>query len=149
MALMTLYLAGCAATVPMASSEEDSHRKAFGKPSAGNAGLYIYRDSTLGFALAKGVYVDDQMLGQTASMTYFYKEVKPGVHKISTESEFGNNDINVTVSAGRNYFINQYIKMGLFVGGSDLQLMGEAAGMNGVRACRLAKETGPIVGAAN
>lgn len=142
MLIASSYLVGCAATVPMASIEEDSIRKQFKKPTQGYAGIYIYRDSSLGFALTKGVFINDVFLGETAAMTYFYKEVKPGSHKISTASEFSNNDLVINVEKGRNYFINQFIKLGLFVGGADLQQVSEATGMNGVRQCRLAKEAG-------
>jgi len=145
----SVYLVGCAATVPMASLEEDSARKQFKKPTKGMGGIYIYRDSTLGFALTKAVFVDDVMLGETAAQTYFYKEVKPGSHKLSTESEFSNNDLVINVQKGRNYFVNQFIKLGLFVGGADLQLVSDTAGMSGVTQCRLAKETGPLKAASN
>lgn len=142
MLIATSYLMGCAATVPMASIEEDSIKKQFKKPSKGAAGIYVYRDSSLGFALAKEVYIDDVLLGETAAMTYFYKEVSPGSHKISTESEFSNNDLVISVKKGKNYFVNQFIKMGLFVGGAGLEQVSESVGQNGVRQCRLAKETG-------
>lgn len=32
--------------------------------------------------------------------------------RISTESEFSPNDLNLTADAGKNYFVRQYIKVG-------------------------------------
>ncbi len=71
-------------------------------------------------------------------MTYFYKLVSPGEHKLSTESEFGNNDLVLNTETGKNYFIRQYIKMGLFVGGANLELVSEPDGKKGVLECKLA-----------
>lgn len=72
-------------------------------------------------------------------MTYFYKEVQPGEHKVSTESEFGNNDLMIKIESGKNYYVRQYIKMGAFVGGSNLELVSEDVGKKGVLDCKLAK----------
>jgi len=136
--VLSTCLVGCA-TVPMATTSDDQLRKEFSPPSNGNAGLYIYRNSTFGGALRKSIYIDDQLLGESAPMTYLYKEVTPGEHIISTESEFGNNDLNVNTEAGMNYFIRQYIKFGVFVGGSNLELVPEEEGKKGVLECKLAK----------
>lgn len=136
-------LSGCA-SVPMASMEEDNARKEFSSPSQGTAGLYVYRNSSFGGALKKTVFIDDVLLGETAPMSYFYKEVSPGKHKLSTESEFSNNDLTLDFEKGNNYFVRQYIKMGLFVGGANLELVSEEVGKNGVRECKLAKQTGKV-----
>lgn len=132
------FLAGCA-SVPMASVEEDKARKEFAAPSQGTAGLYIYRNSNFGGALKKSIFIDDAVIGETAPMTFFYKEVQPGEHKLSTESEFGNNDLMITTESGKNYYVRQYIKMGAFVGGSNFEMVSEDAGKKGVLECKLAK----------
>ena len=136
--LFSAYLTGCA-SVPMASSEEDSQRKQFSPPSQGMSGVYIFRDSNFGAALTKMLYIDDQAIGATAAKTYFYKEVKPGEHKLSTQTEFGNNDLKIKTEGDKNYYVRQYIKMGAFVGGANLEQVSEEEGKNGVRECRLAK----------
>jgi len=133
-----LYLTGCA-SVPTASVEEDSAKKAFNPPSEGLSGLYVYRNSNFGAALKKRVYVNDDYLGETAPMTYFYKEVAPGAVKLSTSSEFGNNDLMISTEEGKNYFVRQYIKLGVFVGGANLELVSEEEGKKGVLECKLAE----------
>ena len=79
------------------------------------------------------------MLGETANKTYFYKTVVPGSHTLSTESEFGNNSIVFEAVGGKNYYARQYIKMGVFVGGANLELVGEEEGRKEVLECGLAK----------
>jgi len=91
---VALLLSACA-TVPMASVEESNTTKQFRSPEKGNSGLYIYRDSFIGKALKKNLYIDDKFIGESAPDVFFYKTVKAGEHKISTESEFSNNDLNI------------------------------------------------------
>ena len=131
-------LIGCA-SVPMAPMEQDSALKAFAQPAADKAGLYVYRNSFVGQALKKNVYVDGALLGETANKTFFYKEITPGQHQISTESEFSDNAITFQAEDGKNYFAEQYIKMGVFVGGANLRMVSEQEGMEEVRKCGLAK----------
>ncbi len=135
-------LAGCA-TVPMAPVEDDTARKTFSPPPQGASGLYVYRNSTFGGALVKSIYIDGELIGKSAPMTYFYQEVTPGEHVLSTQSEFSNNDLALDMEAGRNYFVRQYIKMGVFVGGANLELVSEEEGMEGVLECKLAKPAEP------
>jgi hypothetical protein len=136
--MFSFYLAGCA-SVPMASVEDDNLRKKFNPPAKNSSALYIYRNSNFGGALKKTVYVDGEMIGETAPMTYFYTLVKPGEHTLSTESEFSPNDLKIKTEGGKNYFIQQQIKMGVFVGGAKLELVPEDKGKKGVLECKLAK----------
>ncbi len=138
--VFSLLAAGCA-TVPMAPVEEDSARKTFAPPPQDASGLYVYRNSTLGGALLKALYVDGELIGKSAPMTYFYQQVSPGEHVLSTQSEFSNNDLLVNLEGGQNYFVRHYIKMGVFVGGANLELVSEEQGMKGVLECKLAKPT--------
>jgi len=134
----SIYLTGCA-TVPMAPTADDQLRKQFSAPAEDKAGLYIYRNSTFGGALTKVIYIDDQVVGASAPMTYFYRVISPGQHTLSTQSEFSNNDLIITANPGFNYYVRQYMKMGVFVGGANLELVSEEEGRKGVSECNLAK----------
>lgn len=72
-------------------------------------------------------------------MTYFYFEVPGGKRKLSTESEFSENDLVLDVVPGKNYFVRQSIKMGVFVGGAKLERVREEEGKQGVLECKLAR----------
>lgn len=138
MLVATLVVSGCA-SVSMGSKEEDMALKQFPAPPDTMAGVYVYRDSFMGKALKKTVSLDGEMLGETANGVYFYKVIPPGEHIISTESEFSDNTLSFVADADRNYFIRQYIKMGVFVGGAGLEMVDEEKGMTAVReCCRLA-----------
>ena len=135
--LSALFLSGCA-SVPMGSQESDAKAKTFTAPSPGKAGLYIFRNSFVGAALTKTLSVDGKPIGTSANKVYFYKEIPAGKHTIATQSEFSDNVLEITVEAGKTYFIRQYIKMGAFVGGANLELVSDEEGKKEVLQCSLA-----------
>ena len=127
-ALVSTLAVGCA-SVPMESAERTTTAKKFNPPSEGSSGLYIYRPSSLGGAVRIDVYVDGKCIGKSAPYVFFYEEVEGDKsHKVSTESEFSPNDLIVKVKSGMHYFIRQYIKFGVFVGGAGLELVDEEKG---------------------
>ena len=125
----------------MESKEQSDIAKKFAQPSPGNAGLYIFRSGSLGGALKKDIWVDGKCIGESAPNVFFYEEVKGDKEvKVSTESEFSPNDLMIKVSAGVNYFIRQYIKLGVFVGGAGLEAVSEDEGKKEVAKLELAKK---------
>ena len=137
--LVSSLFTGCA-TVPMESKEKSNYAKEFNPPADGKAGLYVYRSSGVGTALKKDIFIDDECLGESAPNVFFYKEVKADEeHKVSTESEFSPNNLMIQVKSGINYFIKQYIKMGLFVGGANLEIVDEEKGKEVVSKLEMAK----------
>jgi len=133
------YLSGCA-TVPLASDAEDQSRKQFTSPPPNIAGLYIYRNSILGAALKKTLSLDGEVIGESAAMTYFYRELEPGKHILATESEFSDNITTLNIEGGKNYYIKHFIKFGVFIGGADFTFVSEEVGQKGVLECKLAKD---------
>lgn len=121
-------LVGCA-SVPMESKQLSDRAKKFDPPAPGKAGLYIYRTGGVGGALKKDILVDGKCVGESAPKIFFYEEVTGNQeHTVSTESEFSDNNVVFTPAADKNYFIRQYIKMGVFVGGANLELVSEGEG---------------------
>ena len=130
-------LTGCA-SVPMDDPQTSAKLKTFPTPPADQAGLYIYRDNFAGKALKKSVTLDGKLIGETANRVYFYKLVNAGSHTIGTESEFSDNVINLAAVGGKNYYIRQSIKIGVFVGGASLAVVPEAVGQAHLQKCELA-----------
>jgi len=136
---VALALSGCA-SVDMASKADSAKAKEFNPPKEGNAGVYIYRDSFVGKALKKDVWVDGKCIGQSAPDVFFYTEVEGGKkHKFDTESEFSPNTLELMVEAGKNYFVRQFIKMGVFIGGADLEQIPDEQGKSAVAKLEMAK----------
>jgi hypothetical protein len=139
-ACASVLFAGCA-TVPLEDDATTSQAKAFNPPSEGHAGLYIYRTGALGGALKKDVWVDGECVGETAPDVFFYKEVTGDKeHKVSTESEFSPNILSVSTKSGENYFIKQYIKLGVFVGGAGLEKVSSEEGKKVIEKLKMAKK---------
>ena len=135
-AMMVLALVGCA-NVPMGDPARDAQLKTFPAASPGKAGVYIYRNETFGAAVKVNLSMDGENLGSTASKTYFYKEVAPGKHTVTSHAE-NTDKLDFEAAAGKLYFIWQEIKMGLFQPRTNLQLVPEAKGREGVRESKLA-----------
>ena len=135
----TLVISGCA-SVDMASKAESEKAKEFNPPSQGRAGVYIYRDSFVGKALKQDVWIDGKCVGESAPDVFFYTEVEGGkTHKVDTESEFSPNTLELMFEAGKNYFLRQFIKMGVFVGGAGLEQIAEDEGKTAVSKLDMAK----------
>jgi uncharacterized protein YlaN (UPF0358 family) len=127
-AVTALLATGCT-SVPMESKERSELAKQYNSPSEGKAGLYVYRSGSFGGALKKDVWLNGKCIGETAPNMFFYEEIEGNTeHKVSTESEFSPNDLLVKTESGKNYFVSQYIKMGVFVGGAGVELVDEEKG---------------------
>jgi len=138
-ALVSTLFTGCA-SVPMEGIERTTSAQKFNTPSEGSSGLYIfYRSGSFGGLLKKDVWVDGKCIGESAPNVFFYEEVEGDKeHKISTESEFSPNDLLIKTQSGMLYFIRQYIKAGVFVGGAGLELVDEEEGKKTVRDLKMA-----------
>ena|SRR5437868_4468188 len=135
----SFVLSGCA-SVNMASKAESAQAKEFKQPAPGQAGVYIYRNSFVGQALKKDIFIDGKCLGESANNVFFYTQL-PGdkSYKIDTESEFSPNSFSAVLAAGKNHFFRQYIKMGVFVGGANIEAMSEEEGKKDVAKLEMAK----------
>ena len=139
MALLSVFVVGCA-QVPLQDTAASDAAKRFPAPEEGMAGLYIYRDSSFGGALKKDIWVDNECIGESAPNTFFYTLVSGDEpHTLSTESEFSPNKLLITPASGENHFIRQYIKMGVFVGGANLEEVEAEKGKLAVSKLNLAK----------
>ena len=133
---VTMALVGCA-SVPMGDVSQDAAFKTFtAKP--GVAGIYIYRNENFGAALRMDVEIDGREIGKSAAKTYFYKEVAPGKHTITSRTENADT-IEINAVAGKLYYIWQEVKMGLLYARTKLTLMSEEEGKKGVLETKLAE----------
>jgi hypothetical protein len=133
--LFVLNLVGCA-SVPMGDSKQDAALKTFAQKKD-VAGLYIYRNESIGAAVRMDVEVDGKPLGQTAAKTYVYTEITPGKHSVVSKSE-NDDTLEIDTVAGKLYFIWQEVKMGFLFARTQLHLVNEDEGKKGVLETQLA-----------
>lgn len=136
LAALALNLVGCA-TVNTGDPKQDAALKTFAVPKD-KAGVYVYRNETMGAAIKMNVEVDGQPIGQTGANTYLYKEVAPGKHTVTSKAE---NDSAVEIDAkpGELLYLWQEVKMGFGSARSKLQVVDQAQGQKGVLESKLAE----------
>jgi len=133
--LALVVLASGCASVPMATPEQDAAARSFAvKP--GKANIYVYRNETFGAAIRMPIALNGKLVGDTAANTFLILEVSPGGHTILSKTE---NDpiVMINAVAGRNYYVWQEVKMGMFSARSALHLVDEATGKAAIKDCKL------------
>ena len=127
-------LVGCA-TPNLASVEKDGIAKTF-LPTDGKASLYIYRNELFGAAAPIPVLVNGKSLGETGARTYFKISIPAGDHTITGQAE--NLSIaKISTEAGKNYFVWQEIKMGMWKARNQLKQVVDSIGRAGVLESKL------------
>ena len=132
---IALLLSGCA-SVPMGDVQEDARTKTF-QAAPEKSGVYIYRNESFGAAIRMDVLVDGKTLGQTAAKTYFFTELPPGKHTVTSVSE-NTDTLSFETAPGKLYYVWQEVKMGLIYARTKLHLVSEADGQKGVLESKLA-----------
>ncbi|MCW8875463.1 MAG: DUF2846 domain-containing protein [Kangiellaceae bacterium] len=112
----------------------DAEAKQF-QPKADVAQVYVYRNETLGAALSMPVTVDGKLAGNTGPNSFFKFDLTPGKHTFTSQGD--ESEITIDTEAGKLYFVWQEVKMGMWSGGSKLQLVDDKKGMEGVRECTM------------
>lgn len=129
----TVLFAGCR-SVPLASMDEDTAAKQF-KVNPNGAQIYLYRNEIFGGQIKIDVRLDGVEVGKTLQNTYLLLEVPPGKHKLESESE-NTSTLELATEKGKNYFVWQEAKMGLWLARNKLQSVDESTGKKGVLDCR-------------
>lgn len=132
--VIIFLLIGCA-SVPMAPMDIDAKAKEF-SPEPNKASLYVYRNESFGAAIPMTVSINGKTLGQTAAQTYFRLNIMPGKYTVESYTE-NVSSLPLSVEAGKNYFVWQEVKMGMWAARSMLQQVDENTGRAGVMESKL------------
>ncbi|ALT79170.1 DUF2846 domain-containing protein [Paucibacter sp. KCTC 42545] len=133
---IAVNLVGCA-SVNMGDANQDAAAKTFTAPRD-VAGIYVYRNESMGAAIKMDVEVDGKPIGQTAANTYLYKQVSPGKHTIASKAE-NTDTVEIDAKPGALYYIWQEVKMGVMYARTKLHLVDEGQGKKGVTETKLAE----------
>lgn len=136
-------LSGCAAQAPRGDLAAELEQKTFTTPEEKSVNLYIYRSQD-GFlnndvTSKKKVWVNGRELGGLIAHSYMFTTVPEGVISIETESEFGNNELVFEAFGGKNYFVEQSLKVGVVVAGSELNRTYDQKGKQAILGAKLLK----------
>lgn len=134
-----LLVSGCAATIDLASSEDDAAAKLF-MPPQGESNIYVTRKSQFtGSAVLFQVVVDGRVEGGIAPGTYHVVSVEPGPHSVSVTTSENQSTQQVDVVAGENYFFEVKPKMGWVAARAEVVQLTESDGRAAIAENSLAK----------
>ena len=131
---MMLLLAACAATRPAPEGQEEAAKRH--APDPEKAGIYVYRDERFGSDIPMEVMLDGVPVGRTLGHTFFFKEVTPGEHRIT--STYGRDAaLELETRAGELYYVWQEVAVGGNGLRSRLHLVDPEQGREAVARCRM------------
>lgn len=125
----TLLVVGCAAPIK-APPEKDAAAKVF-TPVKDKATVFIYRSENYGGAVGMPVKVNGQDIGETGAKTFFRLNLASGMYVIASEAE-NTAELPLTVVEGKNYFVWQEVRMGIWKARTALRSVDEKSGVDGV-----------------
>jgi len=123
---------------PLSRKEMDLKAKAL-TPAEGKALVYILRPTGFGALIRMGVDCDSVHIGSTKAENYIYAMLDPGVHTLVSKAE-NKSSLEVTLEAGKTYYIKQQVKMGFAFAETGLKLVDEQEGQKYLKKCKLAKD---------
>ena len=124
-----MLIAGCAAPIK-APAEKDAAAKVF-TPLKDKATVFIYRNENYGGAVGMPVKVNGQDIGETGAKTFFRLNLASGMYVIASEAE-NTSELPLTVVEGKNYFVWQEVRMGIWKARTALRSVDEKSGVDGV-----------------
>jgi len=108
-------------------------------PVEGKAIVYILRPSSMGTLIKIKIECNDRRIGSTKGKQYIYTMLDPGRHTFVSKSE-NRASLDVTLEAGKIYYIRQLVKMGALYARTGLELMDESNGKKALYSCKLSSD---------
>ncbi|MEW7866570.1 DUF2846 domain-containing protein [Aeromonas diversa] len=127
LALFAVMLGGCASVPTVTDQAVVNEAKSFSSPAKGKAHVYVFRDGWFGRRINMDLFLDGQPLGESENKHFYLIKVDAGetVH-LETDSEFGNNKLNIKAEDGKVYYVRHYIRLGILFTQADFEMMTES-----------------------
>jgi hypothetical protein len=105
--------------------------------------IYFYRESSmLGMAMEPAIKVDGNKVGESSSGDYFYVDLAPGTHEVSTSTE-KKETTSVTVTAGQTIYVKTEVSMGFLVGHVSPEVVPNDTAESEIQDCHFAGTDAP------
>ena len=127
--LLALFLVGCAAPLK-APVENDTAAKVF-TPVKDKAVLFIYRNENFGGAIGMPIKINGLDIGETGAKTFFRLNLTSGMYLLASEAE-NTSELPITLTEGKNYYVWQEVRMGIWKARTALRQVEEKTGRDGV-----------------
>jgi Protein of unknown function (DUF2846) len=97
------------------------------EPPADKALVYVLRPSMMGNKVQSKLAVDGDWKGVNRGNNYFYFTLDPGEHYVCSAAE-NHSLLKLNVEAGKTYYLQQHIRMGVMKARNEVELMSEQEG---------------------
>lgn len=136
-----IFFIACASAVPRDQMiNETAGFKLPAGPAAGKAVVYVVRPDWAAPIIKFNVFVNNPKdpnleMGYTKGQEYIYFTVAPGDYVIYSVAETPA-QISLKATAGKTYFIRQFVKLGVLMARNDLQFVDDVEGKWCVKKCK-------------
>jgi hypothetical protein len=104
------------------------------EPAAGKALVYILRPAIIGSKIQTRLAVDGEWVGTNRGRNYFFLNLDPGTHYLCSKSE-NRSVLAVRLEAGKTYFVEQKVSMGIMKARNKLVLLSDSDGREKLAVC--------------
>jgi hypothetical protein len=126
----------CPATDQGYSAETDEKQHPTPEPEAGKALVYVLRPTMMGNKIQSKLAMNGSWVGVNRGHNYFFLMVDPGEHYFCSKAE-NTSALALKAEAGKTYFLEQKIKMGVMKARNQLAQLGDIEGKAKLAKCRL------------
>jgi hypothetical protein len=109
------------------SADTDKAKHPTPEPPPGMAMIYVLRPTMAGNKIQTKVAVDGEWKGVNRGNNYLYFPLSPGEHYVCSKAE-NRSVMTITVEAGKIYYLQQHITMGVLKARNSVELMKEEEG---------------------
>ena len=116
---LVAFFTGCASVTKQATNQYPE-----AQPDKGL--VYFYREKKLmGAMISYNIKENEQIIGAIANGTYFYVFADPGAHSYTASTE-SDSSRTLQVEAGKTYYVECSVEMGVLAGRPALKIASEA-----------------------
>jgi hypothetical protein len=105
-------------------ADTDKTKHPTGVQAADKALIYVLRPTMMGNKIQTKLAADGQWMGVNRGNNYFFFSLAPGMHYFCSQAE-NRSLLVLTVEAGKTYYIQQEIRMGVMKARNELAIMSE------------------------
>lgn len=108
-------------------ADTDKSKHPTPEPPAGKAMIYVIRPTMMGNKIQTKLAVDGEWKGVNRGNNYFSFPLDPGEHYVCSKAE-NRSVVTIKVEAGKTYFLQQHIRMGMMKARNSVDLIKEEEG---------------------
>ncbi len=131
-----LELKACGSKEIKYSARTDKKQHPVPEAPADKALVFVIRPTMWGNKIQTKLAVDGQWMGVNRGDNYFFFTLDPGEHYFCSDSE-NRSVVTLNVEAGKTYYLQQKIKVGMWKARNKLAVLDEVEGKKGLSECHL------------